>query len=100
MADIQFGRESRGFQKFADVFHVVTCLICLMLAAAAVLMPSYAMGIFPFIFLDGAALVLLLAYMRLRSVAGRHQGTFSGILLAFVGVLLLGLAYVSAVSAW
>ena len=100
MADIQFGRESRSFRKFTDIFHVVACLICLVLAAAAVLIPSYAMRIFPFIFLDGAALALLLAYMRLRSVAGRHQGTFSGLVLGFVGVLLLGLAYIGAVSVW
>ncbi|WP_434310860.1 hypothetical protein [Hominifimenecus sp. rT4P-3] len=99
MSQIQFGTNSRSFDKFYDWFHIGACAVAILLAIASFFEPGHSMKLFPLIFLDAAALNGVLAYARFRS-ANRSTHRLSGLPFALVCVALLILAFICGKVVW
>ncbi len=99
MAQIQFGRNSRSFEKFCDWFHVAAAAAAILLAAASFWDGRPTMRFFPLIFLDAAALngIRAAARLRLGSAGGQR---LSGIALAVLCLLLFCLAVLCGKVVW
>lgn len=99
MAQIQFGKNNRSFEKFYDWFHVGACGIAVVLAVASFLDRENPMGLFPLIFLDAAALNGVQAVARFRrGSASAHW--LSGVALAALCVVLLALSIACGKVVW
>ena len=99
MAQIQFGRNSRSFEKFCDWFHVVAAGVAILLAVASFWDGGRTMRFFPLIFLDAAALNGVQAAARLRRGSASGQ-RLSGMALAILCLLLLCLAILCGKVVW
>lgn len=92
-------KNPRNATVFLDVIHIVLGIIIVVLAVITFLDPEDHMIMFPLIFLTGAALNLITGTVHIKGVHEkriRRAGYFQIVL----GVLLLLLTAVSAISIW
>ena len=95
---IRFGRNSRSFETFYDRFHVAAAAAAVILAAASFFYRTRPMGLFPWIFLDAAALSAVQAAARLRRGSGGKR--LSGVALALTAAALACLAALCGKVVW
>ena len=80
-----------------DLIHIVICLAIVVLAVFAFAAPRENMHLFSAIFALAAVLNFLNGVPRLKRGRGTRGRVLSGIFLCVIGVLLLGMAVLSAV---
>lgn len=83
-----------------DMIHVLICVGIIILAVFGFVNPRENMKLFSIIFGLAAALNFMNGILHLKRRKGRKKQWASGIFLCLLGVLLLGLAVLSAVVFW
>lgn len=93
-------RSGRASSFVIDIIHVVTGILIVVFAVLAFLNPEDNMILFPVIFFLAGMLNLVNGLDRIRSGRGRNKKKASGMALAAVGIALLLLCVISAVTIW
>jgi uncharacterized membrane protein HdeD (DUF308 family) len=83
-----------------DMIHVLICLGIIVLAVLGFIHPRENMKLFSAIFALASVLNFINGVPRLRQKRGGKGQKISGIFLCAVGLVLLGLAVLSAVAFW
>ena len=92
-------KNPRNTAVFLDVIHIVLGIVIVVLPVITFISPEDHMMMFPLIFFAGAALNLITGAVHIRGVHEkriRRTGYFQTVL----GVLLLLLTMISAISIW
>lgn len=93
-------RSGRGSSFALDIVHIVTGVLIVVFAVLAFLNPEDNMILFPVIFLLAGILNLVNGLDRIRSSRGNRKRKVSGMALAALGIALLILCVISAVTIW
>lgn len=93
-------RGGRTPSFILDIAHIVTGILIVVLAVLAFLNPEENMILFPVIFLLAGLLNLLNGFDRFRAGRGQKKMKIAGISLIAVGIALLLLCVISAVTIW
>lgn len=94
-------KRSRRMSSFAlDVMHIVTGVLITVFAVLAFLNPEDNMILFPVIFFLAGALNLVNGVDALRASRGRKKKRASGMALTALGIVLLLLCVLSAITIW
>lgn len=93
-------RGSRAPAFVLDVVHVVIGILVVVLAILAFLNPEDNMILFPVIFLLASILNFINGIDRYQNGRGQRKTQLSGMVLMAVGVVLLLLCIISAVTIW
>lgn len=93
-------RKPGNSARFLDGLHIVIGLLIVALAVVSFFNPEGHMLLFPVIFFLAALLHILNGIFRLRICGRGRKKKVSGLLALLLGILLLALTVISAVSIW
>lgn len=83
-----------------DMVHIILGIVITVMAVLAFLHPDENMVLFPLIFFSAALLKLISAIRTLRTSLQEHRRSWGSIAQLTLGIVLLGIGVLSAVSIW
>ncbi len=98
MYQMHTGPRNNG--RKLDIIHIVLGIVIVVMAVMAFISPEENMVLFPLIFFTAAAIRMISAYFIIRSAEHDKKINTRGIGELAVGILILILGIVSAVSIW
>lgn len=94
------GYSPRKLGTLLDIAHIVIGLVVIAMAFFAFVNPDRYRFLFPVIFFFAAGLNLLTGWFLLKMYPRLRKKRISGVIYIVVGVLILALCVISAISIW